>query len=77
MSPFEVLYGRKCTIPITWENPMENLTLGPELLKEMEQAMIRIKQNLKISQDRQKRYPDNKRTHKEFKVGDHAYLGVK
>jgi deoxycytidine triphosphate deaminase len=32
---------------------------------------------MKITQYRQKIYADNKRTHTEFKVGDHVYLWVK
>jgi hypothetical protein len=43
----------------------------------MIQTMIKIRQNLKISQDKQKSYADNKRTHKELYVGDHVYLRVK
>jgi len=74
MSPFEVMYGRKCRVPISWDSSMDRITLGPTLLKEMEQAMIKIRQNLKVAQDRQKRYANNKITHKYFKVGDHVYL---
>jgi hypothetical protein len=33
MSPFEDLYGRKCNIPISWNNPVEKITLGSDLLK--------------------------------------------
>jgi hypothetical protein len=77
MSPFEVLYGRKCRVPISWDSPVDRITLGPELLKEMEHAMVKIRQNLKVAQDRQKSYADSKRTHREFKVGDHVYLRVK
>jgi hypothetical protein len=36
--------------------------------------MIKIKHNLKASQDRKKIYVDKGRTHKEFKVGDHVFL---
>jgi ribosomal protein L21E len=43
----------------------------------MEQAMIKIRKNLKVAQDRKKSYAERKRTHKEFKVGDHVYLRVK
>jgi hypothetical protein len=43
----------------------------------MEDQMIRIKQNLKVSQDRQKSYADKNRTLKEFKVGDHVFLKEK
>ena len=33
LSPFEILYGRKCYIPITWINPIDRLMLGPHMLK--------------------------------------------
>jgi hypothetical protein len=77
MSPFEALYGRKCRVPITLDNPSEKVALGPELLKELEQAMVQIRKNLKIYQDRQKSYVDRKRTPRNFKIGDHVYLRVK
>jgi hypothetical protein len=51
--------------------------VGPELLKEMEEKMLKIKQNLKAAQDRKKSYADNNRTHRDFKVGDHVFLKVK
>jgi hypothetical protein len=43
----------------------------------MEEKMLKIKQNLKDAQDRQKNYADKGKTHREFKVGDHAFLKVK
>jgi hypothetical protein len=51
--------------------------VGPDLLREMEEKMIKIKKNLKASQDRQKSYVDKGRTHREFNVGDHVFLKVK
>ena len=36
MSPFEVLYGRKCRTLVTWDSPADWLMLGPDLLKELE-----------------------------------------
>ena len=36
MSPFEVLYGRKCRTPVTWDSSVDQLMLGPDLLKDME-----------------------------------------
>ena len=39
--------------------------------------MLKIKQNLKAAQYRQKSYADKNRTHREFKVGDHVFLKVK
>jgi hypothetical protein len=43
MSPFEALYGRKCNTPVSWDNPADRAVVGPELLKEMEDQMIKIK----------------------------------
>jgi hypothetical protein len=43
MIPFEVLYGIHYRVTISWDSPMETITLGPELLKEMEQAIINIR----------------------------------
>jgi hypothetical protein len=77
MSPFEALYGRKCNTPVSWDNPVDRAVVGPELLREMEEKMLKIKQNLKAAQDRQKSYADKGRTHREFKVGDHVFLKVK
>jgi hypothetical protein len=52
MAPFEALYGRKCNIPISWDNPVDRVTLGPEMLMELEQQMTQIKKNMKVAQDR-------------------------
>jgi hypothetical protein len=43
----------------------------------MEQQVIQIKQNLKVTQNRHKSYADRKRTPREFKTGDHIYLRVR
>ena len=31
MSPFEILYRRKCNTPISWSSPIDRLMLGFEL----------------------------------------------
>ena len=36
MSPFEVLYGRKCRTPVTWDSLVDWLMLGPNLLLDLE-----------------------------------------
>ena len=33
MSPFEILYGRKCNTPILWSNHVHILMLGSDLLE--------------------------------------------
>ena len=39
--------------------------------------MVKIRNNLKVAQDRQKHYTNKDRTHREFKVGDHLFLKEK
>eukprot|EP00253_Pinus_taeda_P024011 PITA_24011 len=70
ISPFEVLYGRKCTIPANWNSPEDKLILGSDMLEEMDKIVKRVRQNLKVAQDRQKMYANKKRTYREFQVGD-------
>jgi hypothetical protein len=65
------------THPVSWDNPTDRVVVGLELLKEMEDQMLKIKQNLKVAQDRQKSYADKGRTQREFKVGNHVFLKVK
>ena len=71
MSPYEALYGRR------YRKPMNRVVIGPELLKEMEQEVVKIKQNLKAAQDRQKSYADKHRVNREFSVENHVYLRVR
>jgi hypothetical protein len=77
MSPFEALYGRKCNTPVSWDNPTDIVVLELELLKDMEDQVVKIKQNLKEAQDRQKVYADKNMTDVEFKLGEHVLLKVK
>jgi len=39
--------------------------------------MVKIRQNLKATQDRKKTYVDKSRKTREFKVGEHVFLKVK
>jgi len=43
MSPYEALYGRRCRTPVTWDNLVNRVVLELELLKEMEQEVVRIR----------------------------------
>jgi transposase InsO family protein len=52
MRPFEALYGRKFNTPLSWDNLADRVVLGPELLKDMEDHMVKIKHNLNAAQDR-------------------------
>ena len=51
MSSYEDLYGRRCRTQVTWYNAVNRLVLGLELLKQMEQEVVKIGQNRKAAQD--------------------------
>jgi hypothetical protein len=50
MSSFEALYGRKCNTLVSWDNPIDKAMIGPKLLREMEEHMVKIMKNLKVAQ---------------------------
>ena len=43
MNLFEALYGRRCKTPVRWDNPTDRVVVGLELLREMEEKMMKIK----------------------------------
>ena len=53
------------------------MMLGPNMLEEMEREVKKIRQNLKVAQEKQKVYADRKRNFQEFAVGDHVYVRIK
>ena len=54
----------------------ERAFFGPDKIKEAEEGVAHVRENLRIAQSRQKSYADNRRRDLEFKVGDHVYLKV-
>ncbi|GJS94599.1 hypothetical protein Tco_0801567 [Tanacetum coccineum] len=75
-APYEALYGRKCRSPILWAEIGESSLIGPELVQEMTDKVVLIKEKLKAARDRQKSYVDNRRKPLEFEVGDRVMLKV-
>nr|GEZ23857.1 putative reverse transcriptase domain-containing protein [Tanacetum cinerariifolium] len=75
-APFEVLYGRKCRSPVCWTEVGEAQILGPELIQQMTEKIVQIKQRMQAARDRQKSYVDLKRKPMEFQVGDKVMLKV-
>jgi hypothetical protein len=67
MSQIQSLYGKKCNTPMIWDNPANRAIIRPDLLKEIEEKMTKIKQNLKDSQDRRKIYANKNRVFRYFK----------
>ncbi|GKE62399.1 putative reverse transcriptase domain-containing protein [Tanacetum coccineum] len=63
---FEALYGRKCRSPVLWAEIGESRLIGPELVQEMTDNIVLIKEKLKAVRDRQRSYADNRRKLLEF-----------
>ncbi|GKA32798.1 hypothetical protein Tco_0719165 [Tanacetum coccineum] len=75
-APFEALYERKCRSPVLWAEIGEGSLIGPELVLEMTDKVVLIKEKLKAARDRQKSYVDFRRKPLEFEVGDRVLLKV-
>ncbi|GKF30182.1 putative reverse transcriptase domain-containing protein [Tanacetum coccineum] len=69
-APFEALYGRKCRSPVCWVEVGEVQLTGLEIVLEMTEKIVHIKQRIQAARDRQKSYADLKRKPMEFQVGD-------
>jgi len=76
MAPFEALYGRQCRTPLHWSEPDERWFFGVDLVKETEDKVKQIQNNLRVAQSRQKSYADRRRRPLRFAKGDHVYLKV-
>jgi hypothetical protein len=66
MIPFESLYGRKCNTPLSWDNPIDQVVIGLELLREMEEKILKINFNLKTEHHRKKRYAKKGKVNREI-----------
>ncbi|GJT10937.1 hypothetical protein Tco_0857979 [Tanacetum coccineum] len=73
---FEALYERKCRSPVLWEEIRGSSLIGPELVQEMINKVVLVKEKPKAARDRQKSYADKRRKPFEFKVGDQVLLKV-
>jgi hypothetical protein len=76
MSPFEVLYGRRCRTPLNWIEPGEKVMFGLDLVDEAEVTVHRIQNNLKAVKSRQESYANKRHRPLQFEVGDLVYLKI-
>jgi hypothetical protein len=60
MSPFEALYGRSCSTPLSWSELGERVIFGPNIVTEVEEKVKQIRTNILIVRE----------------MGDHVYLWV-
>ena len=76
MAPFEELYGRRCSSPISWFDAFEVRPWGTDLLRESLDKVKFIQEKLLAAQSRQKEYADRKVRELNFMEGEQVLLKV-
>jgi hypothetical protein len=56
MTPFEVLYGRRCRTPLNWIELGEKVIFSSDIIDEVEATVRRIQDNLKAVKSYQESY---------------------
>ena len=59
-----------------WDEVGERQLLGPEAVRQAQEAVTLIRQRMLAAQSRQKSYADTKRRDVEFQVGDQVFLKI-
>jgi hypothetical protein len=76
MTPFEMLYGRRCQTPLFWSEAGERKVFESDILQEAKKQVHMVRENLRVAQFRQKSYADHRRRELHFEVGDFVYHKV-
>jgi hypothetical protein len=76
MASFEALYGQRCQTPLNWSKAGERTLFGPDLVKDAEEKVKVIRENLNLAQMRQKSYRDRGIAPPQYEVGNYVYLKV-
>jgi hypothetical protein len=61
MSPFDMLYGRRCRTPLFRSETGERRVFGPDISLEVEKQVHMVRENMRVAQLRQKSYTDHRR----------------
>ncbi|WVZ55067.1 hypothetical protein U9M48_005780 [Paspalum notatum var. saurae] len=75
-APFEALYGRRCRTPLHWNQPGEKQVFGPDIIKEAEEQMQVVRENMRVARSRREELCGSRRRDLSFEVGDYVYLKV-
>nr|GEY31577.1 putative reverse transcriptase domain-containing protein [Tanacetum cinerariifolium] len=73
---YDTIWGRKCRSPVYWVEVRDAQLTGPEIIYEIIEKIIQIKQRIQAARDRQKSYVDVRRKPLEFQEGDKVMLKV-
>ncbi|GJT34742.1 putative reverse transcriptase domain-containing protein [Tanacetum coccineum] len=73
---FEALYDRKCQSPVCWAEVGDAQLTSPELVYEITEKIVQIKQRIQAARDGQKSYADVRHKPLEFQVGGRVMLKV-
>jgi hypothetical protein len=76
MEPFKILYGHRCQTLLFWNEAGEQKVFGPDILHEAKKQVRMVRENLRVTQSRQKSYADHRRRELSFEVEDFVYLKV-
>src|SRR3954467_384897 len=76
MAPFEFLYGQRCRTPLNWSKTGERQFFGPDMIKEAEDQVRIVRDQLKAAQSRQKSYYDRHHRQESYNLDEKAYLRV-
>jgi hypothetical protein len=60
-APFEVLYGRKCRMPMMWSEVGNRAIESHDFIKATEEKIAEVRENLRIVQSRQKSCANKRR----------------
>jgi hypothetical protein len=52
MTPFEMLYDRRCQTPLFWNETGERKIFRPDILQEVEKHVRVVRENLQVAQSR-------------------------
>ena len=76
MAPYEALYGRKCRTPVCWDEVVKSRLISLEIVQDTTEKVNMIRERLKIANDMQKSYAENRRRDLKFEMGDQVFLRV-
>ncbi|XP_073311037.1 uncharacterized protein [Primulina huaijiensis] len=74
IAPYEALYERKYRSPVYWDEVEERAELRPDIVSQIVELVVKIRDMMKTSRSRQKSYADHRCRDLEFALGDHVFM---